>query len=75
MKQEIYMNKISGELSLIIPWFMTIEEDIDFKYEPDGILIAYGMFQQVGWMLENGHGVYFGLGITAIDQFEYIGEL
>lgn len=82
---KLYMNKSSGALALLTEWWEPLTIDYDEKLFAeiapelksvfDHIKIAKGTLTQVGWLLENGHGVWIGINNDAIQDFEYIGEV
>ena len=70
------MNKLSNDLCLVVPWFLVRpEETWDEDYEVDGYSIALTAVTRVGWLVENGHEVFFGMPSSVKQQFEDLGEL
>lgn len=74
---QVWMNKISGEFGIVVPQFVPVGDYIDLKVQcdKDGVPFVWGSFYQAGWMIENGHNIFFGLPMSAEDQFEKLGDL
>ena len=84
MKVEVWMNKTNAEIALFSPRWepLTCDYDENLFKELDPMVaemvgdrkIARGTLIQVGWLMENGQGVWFGLPLSIVDQFEVLGE-
>lgn len=79
---QVWANKLSGQLFVVMPWWEIMDEDtmVDghlemLTGEPDKRRFKFGMLAQVGWLIENGSGVFFGVGTSAADCMEKVGEL
>lgn len=74
MKPHVWMNKRNGDFALVVPWYMPQDMGSDIA---NGVMqdLKIGAIVQVGWMLQNGHDVYFGVGPKAANEFEDLGEL
>lgn len=71
------MHKNANEsLKLVSPWFMVKPES---SWNPDmiveGIEIGLTAVLQIGWLINNEHDVYFGMGMNVSEEFEDLGEL
>lgn len=75
---QIWINKKSGELAWVMPWMEIIKgQEILAVNIPDDktqVRSVFGALAQVGWLVENGHGVFFGIGLQAEELFEKVGE-
>lgn len=74
---QVYMNKKTDDLVLIVPWFTPATEDeaAALNMRVEAVNVVYGIFWQCGWLMQNQHGVWFGLSLNAIANFELLGEL
>lgn len=79
----IWENKRSGDRLRVMPWWETITEDGKVEEVDDlGHMIAsvagrpckFGVLVQVGYLLENVHGIWLGLRPKAVDEFIDLGE-
>ena len=81
----IWMHKTTCELALVNPQWEPINIKFDEKFYLDldpymkQIIgtrkIAHGVLVQVGWMLQNQNDLWFGLSLSASENFEDLGEL
>lgn len=84
MSVRVWMNKMNAQLVLATEQWEPIQVEHDEKfYEellPDfkqftlGRKLAKGLMVQVGWLVQNNHGIWFGLNMSAAKQFEDLGE-
>lgn len=82
MKQFKWKNKETGKIFNVTPWWTCESELIDkpaqiLKDELDDWpdrLFSVGVLAQIGWLIENDNGVWFGVGPTAKDNFEDISD-
>ena len=80
----LWKNKTNGKKVRVMPWWETVKEDgketeeVDelgqFVSEVAGRPCKFGVLVQVGFLLENEHGLWFGVGPTGEKQFEDLGE-
>lgn len=80
----IWCHKENGDLVLASPRWEPLTIDFDeslFKEMAPELMaevgdrrIARGVLCQVGWLIENGHGVWFGIDLRANEQFVDLGE-
>lgn len=77
VRPRIWMNKINAEVVVVTPWLVPVGDYIDLKMKTDkeGIPFVWGSFYQCGWLVENGHNVFFGFPMSVEDQFEDLGLL
>lgn len=78
----VLMHKQTGNLVLGHPWWDPIQVEHDEKFYEEilpefrqftqGRKIARGLVLQVGWLIQNQNGVWFG--VNNIDGFEDLGE-
>ena len=77
LKPQVWMNKTNGMIFLATPWFSTGDEETA-QYTltvTDPLDIYFGTFYRVGWLIQNQHGVWFGVNLDAKDSFEVIGDI
>lgn len=79
---QVWVNKISGQLFVVTPWWEIMSEDVMVEGTvgmvtnlPEEQRWKYGMLAQVGWLIQNESGVWFGVGTSVAEQMEKIGEL
>jgi hypothetical protein len=74
---QVWQNKKSKQKFRVMPWWEIFKTDevLSSLSTDIGVKSAwkFGMLTQVGWLLENEHGVWFGLGPSAIESFEVLG--
>lgn len=79
-----WKNKTSGAEVRVMPWWETITDDGGMvEVDEMGKMISeslgkpcrFGVITQVGYLLENEHGVWFGMGPKAVECFEDLGEI
>lgn len=66
----------------VMPWWETVKDGEVEKIDELGQLIAeeagrpckFGVLVQVGYLLENEHGVWLGVGPKAAEQFNDLGK-
>lgn len=85
MKVTVYprtwKNKTNGKKVRVMPWWETIKDGEFEKVDELGKMISeqvgrickFGVIVQVGYLIENEKGVWFGLGPSAIDSFDDLG--
>lgn len=84
---KVWMHKTTFDLAIVTPWWEILPEDEiiadktkilgDDKFKdswPDR-KFKIGALTQVGWLMENQHGAWFGIGPSAQESFEDLGEL
>ncbi len=81
----LWLNKHSAELVLATEQWEPLQVEYDekfyesilpeFKEFTQGRKVAKGFILQVGWLVQNRNDVWFGLPMSAQDQFEDMGEL
>jgi hypothetical protein len=81
---EVWMNKGNANLYLVTPRWEPLTIDYDeklFKEIAPELMeqvgerkLARGTLVQVGWLLENEHGVWLGVPLGTEEQFESLGE-
>lgn len=77
-----WKNTTSGAELRVMPWWETIKdgevEEVDelglMFTEEAGRLCKFGVLVQVGFLIENDHGVWFGVGPQAAEAFEDLGH-
>jgi hypothetical protein len=81
---QVWQNTVSGELFQVMPWMQVITgdeiaavpiPDTAEDGKPQTVRTVFGALAQIGWMIENGNGVHFGIGLNAEKSFESLGEL
>lgn len=78
----LWRNKTSGQELRVMPWWETIQNGEIERVDEMGKLVTevagrpckFGIITQIGYLLENEHGVWFGVGPKAADSFEDLGE-
>jgi len=76
-----WKNKISGQELRVMPWWETLKDGEIEKTNEIGEALTeiagrqckFGVITQIGYLLENEHGVWFGVGPSAADSFEDLG--
>lgn len=66
---KVLMQKETANLFLATPWW-EIPEPIMEETIPNA---KFGVLIQVGWLIQNMHGVYFG--VNSLNGFEELGDL
>lgn len=77
-----WKNKTTGKIFNVVPWWSCDGSLVDrpeelLKDDTDDWkdrLFCIGVLGQIGWMIENDNGVWFGVGPKAKEQFEEIEE-
>jgi hypothetical protein len=77
-----WKHKETGKEYNVLPWWECESDLIEKKDCPAVIgdkedewkdrLSAIGVLYQIGWLIENEHGVWFGVGPKAKDSFDEI---
>lgn len=78
----IWQNKKTKKKVRVMPWWETMKdgeiEQVDdmgrMFTEMSGRLCKWGVLVQIGYLLENEHGVWFGVGPGAEKGFKDLGE-
>lgn len=78
-----WKNKTSGQVVRVMPWWEAIQDGKieqvnelgEMLSEVGGRPAKFGTIVQIGYLIENEHGIWFGLGPQAKDQFEDLGEI
>ena len=78
----LWKNKESGKEFRVMPWWEAVKEgDIEetnelgeMVTEVAGRPCKFGVITQIGFLLENEHGVWFGVNLSAAEHFEDLGE-
>lgn len=76
---KVWEHKINKKRLNVMPWWECVEpmvaSDTDYgavdvgKEIADGRKFRIGAIVQIGWLLENEHGVWFGVGPQAEESF------
>lgn len=79
-----FRNRRSGQVFKAMPWWEAVKEGEIEQVNELGLLVTeaagrlckFGIITQVGYLLENEHGVWFGLGANIVNEkeFEDLGE-
>lgn len=76
MKEEVWLNKKSGQLVIAKPWYdAQLNEKSALCRGPDDVQVHYAVVVQVGYWIENEHGCNFGFNFSVKDAFESLGAL
>lgn len=80
-----WKNKISGKELLVMPWWEVVKDGEIEEVDELGQLVSesvgnktvckFGLLTQIGYLLENESGVWFGVNLRASDGFIDLGEL
>ena len=68
----VWMNK-KADLFIATPWWEIPQDILDETIE--NYRTRFGVLVQVGWLLENEHGVFFGMRLDTKELFEDLGPL
>ena len=70
----LWQHKETKKQVRAMPWWEMPEPlDLGIKdSQIDGQKVKIGALVQIGWLLENENGVWFGLGLNAAEHFEDI---
>jgi len=73
---QTWKHKENGKTHRVCPWWEMMPgteiNDKDIGDPIPGTPWKFGMLIQVGWLLENEHGVWFGVGPDAKEFFEVV---
>jgi hypothetical protein len=77
-----WKNKESGKELRVMPWWEQVKNGEAVETDELGQMLTevagqpckMGVIVQVGYLLENEHGVWFGVGPSAAKSFEDLGE-
>lgn len=77
-----WKNKTSGQTVRVMPWWETVKdgeaEGVDelgkLVTEAAGRPCKFGVITQVGYLLENEHGIWLGIGPKGAEHFDDITE-
>lgn len=80
---QIWCSKINGQLLVVIPWFDMLQDETLIEGQlsvldtriTDSRKFKIGALAQVGWLVQNEHGIYFGVNMAAMKCMEKVGEL
>lgn len=76
MSPQIWKHKKTKKQFRAMPWWEIVDgQEIDHKEIPIpevNVPWKFGMLVQVGWLIENGHGVWFGISPEAKKQFRVV---
>lgn len=73
---QFWQHKESKKKVRALPWWEILPDDEIMnsrQVELGGPAWKFGMLVQVGWLLENEHGVWLGVGPKAIEAFNIVG--
>jgi hypothetical protein len=78
----LWKHKDTGKELRVMPWWETVKDGEVEEVNELGHMIAevagrpikFGVLTQVGYLLENKHGVWLGVGPRATESFVDIGE-
>jgi hypothetical protein len=75
---QTWKHKKNGKVFKVTEWWETLPDtnitDKDIGEPVPGVPYKFGMLVQVGWLLENEGGVWFGVGPTAVESFEVVND-
>jgi hypothetical protein len=81
----VWLNKQSGQIVLATEQWEPLQVEHDEKFYEEilpefrqftkGRRVVKGRLIQVGWLIQNQHDVWFGVGMSAKNQFEELGEV
>jgi hypothetical protein len=79
-----WMNKKTGQVVLATEQWEPLQVEHDekfyesilpeFKDFTGGRKVVRGLLLQVGWLIQNEHGVWFGMPLSITDYFEDLGD-
>lgn len=76
MFPQVWMNKNNGLLFVVVPWMEVFGNDmLSTMSAGPGTRCVVGVLSQVGWLIENEHGVHFGVNLRVEKAFKKLGEL
>jgi hypothetical protein len=78
----VWRNKKSGQTLRVMPWWETIKDGEVEEVDPLGHMIReefgrpakFGVLVQIGYLLENESGCWFGVNRSVVEGFEDLGE-
>lgn len=79
----LWENKLSGQRVRVMPWWETVTESGIAEVDEMGRMISetiggrpckFGVITQIGFLIENEHGIWIGLGPKAPEGFIDLGE-
>jgi hypothetical protein len=73
-----WKNKKSGQIMKVMPWLETVADTVinakEIPMPKVNTPWKFGMLVQIGYLIENEHGVWFGVGPKAKVGFKDLGE-
>jgi hypothetical protein len=78
----IWRNKESGSSVRVMPWWETVKdgeiEEVnelgEMITEVSGRPAKFGVLVQIGYLIENDHGIWLGVNRSAAEAFDDMGE-
>ena len=79
----LWENKINLAKFKVMPWWEAVKngeiEEVNELGEmisevAEGRVCKFGVITQIGYLIENDHGIWFGLGLKAHEAFNDLGE-
>lgn len=74
----VWLNKRNGNLFVAAPWWETVDSDFQFNGKTKTYNGKIGVLYQVGWLIQNEHGIWFGANYNITGRgkdFEDLGPL
>jgi len=77
-----WKNKKNNKEFKATPWWeippgddelAVVEMEVEFGNKKHKVPTKMGVMYQVGWLIQNEHGIWFGLNLEAAEQFEDLG--
>lgn len=79
---QVWMSVTNEQVFVVVPWWEIMDGDTllsgnmeMLEGEPTDRRFKIGALAQVGWLIENRNGVFFGVGPSALEFMEKVGEL
>lgn len=80
---QVWMNRRTGQILNVVPWWDMLAEDTWIEGRtsmlgPEGNSeqrFKIGTLAQVGWLVQNESGMWFGVGLNLVSEFEKVGDL
>lgn len=78
-----WQHKKTKKIFKVVPWWEVLKSDeflnqdnFDIKIGNKKIKTKYkfGALTQIGWLLENEHGIFIGFGLKAEKEFKKLGQ-
>lgn len=69
-----WQHKKTKKIVKVVPWFEVLKDDTILKGKIEKRTYKIGCLTQIGWLLENEHGIFLGVGPKASKEFKNLGE-